>query len=249
MNDYTNNYASSYDRGGYAGNSGLPSPSAVFASVMARVYGWMTVALMLTAGVAVYTANSMSLLQLIYGSQAGIWVLMIAELGIVVTLSAAINRLSPTTAAIMFLVYSALNGLTMATIFYAYEHSTIYQAFFASALTFGGMSLYGYTTKKDLSGLGGILIMSLIGIVIASLVNLFLHSDGLSMILTYVGVFLFVGLTAYDTQKIKLMTQASAATGDSAMVSRVAILGALSLYLDFINLFLYILRLFGRRSE
>ena len=243
MNDYTNNYFSNYDRGG-----GVASTN-VFASVMTRVYGWMTLALMVTAGVAVYTANSLSLLQLIYGSQAGIWVLMIAELGIVLTLSAAINRLSPTTAAILFIIYSALNGLMMATIFFAFERSTIYQAFLASSLTFGGMSLFGYTTKRDLSGLGGILFMTLLGLVIASLINMFMKSEGFSVILTYVGVFLFVGLTAYDTQRIKQMTYSAQATGDSSLVSRVSILGALSLYLDFINLFLYILRLFSRRSD
>ena len=239
MNDYTTNY----DRGnGFTGIN-------VFASVMTRVYGWMTIALLLTAGVAVYTAYSPQLLYAIYGSQAGIWILMIAELAIVVTLSAAINRLSPTTAALLFLGYSALNGLTMATIFFAFERSTIYQAFFATALTFGGMSLFGYTTKRDLTSLGGFLGMTLLGLVIATLVNMFMRSEGLSMILTYVGVFLFVGLTAYDTQKIKQMTYAVQASGNDSMIGRVAILGALSLYLDFINLFLYILRLFGRRSD
>jgi len=239
MNDYTNNY----DRG-----NGLTGVN-VFASVMTRVYGWMTLALFLTGGVAVYTASSIDLISLIYGSQAGIWILMIAELGIVVTLSSAINRLSPVTAVALFLIYSALNGLTMATIFFAFERSTIYQAFFASALTFGGMSIFGYTTKRDLTSLGGFLVMTLLGLVIATVVNLFMQSAGFSMILTYVGVFLFVGLTAYDTQKIKQMTMSVQATGDEAMVGRVAILGALSLYLDFINLFLYILRLFGRRSN
>ncbi|MBO4907366.1 MAG: Bax inhibitor-1/YccA family protein [Bacteroidaceae bacterium] len=239
MNDFTSNY----DRG-----SGLTGIN-VFASVMTRVYGWMTLALLLTGGVAVYTASNLELLRLIYGSQAGIWILIIAELGIVMTLSAAINRLSPATAVILFLIYSALNGLTLSTIFFAYERSTIYQAFFASALTFGGMSLFGYTTKRDLTSLRGFLLMTLLGLLIATVVNFFMQSEGFSMLLTYVGVFLFVGLTAYDTQKIKQMTYAAQTTGDEATVGRIAILGALSLYLDFINLFLYILRLFGRRSN
>ena len=159
--------------------------------------------------------------------------------------------LASTTATALFLVYSVVNGLTLASIFFAYSLGTIYQAFAASALTFGAMSLYGYTTKKNLSGLGSYLIMGLIGLIIASLINVFWSNSVMDTLITYIGVFLFVGLTAYDTQNIKEMaadveTGAQMGYADAAAPRRIAIIGALRLYLDFINLFLYLLRLFGR---
>ena len=239
-----NDYSSNYDRG-TSSFSGV----SFFAGVMTRVYAWMTAALLLTAGVAYLTVTTPAMWSLIYGNSASVWILMIAELGIVFYLSARINSLQPSTAAILFLVYSALNGLMLSSIFLVYAVGVIYQAFAATALTFGGMSLFGYTTKKDLSGLGGILMMCLIGLIIASLVNMFFHLQGLDVIITYVGVFIFVGLTAYDTQKIKNMSTYAEMSGDSAAAGRVAILGALSLYLDFINLFLYLLRLFASRRD
>ena len=267
MNDYEeikdnynrNGYDShAYDRGSgtpevtYTDNYASATPAtkaAVFNGIMTRVYMWMTAALLFTAGTAWFTAHSPALLQLIYGNSAAIWVLCIVELGLVMGVSWGINRLSPSQATALFLLYSVLNGLTLSSIFFAYSTGTIYQAFAASALTFGGMSLFGFTTKRDLSGLGGILLMALIGLIVASVVNIFWANSTLDAIVTYIGVFIFVGLTVYDTQRIKAMSEAAEVYGDAAAPRRVAILGALSLYLDFINLFLYILRLFGRGRD
>jgi hypothetical protein len=242
MNDYIE-IQDNYDRG----NSGLLSGASFLTGVMTRVYLWMTAALFLTAGAAFLTVSSPTLLSLIFGNSVAIWVLFIAELGLVMGVSAGINSLSPRTATLLFLLYAIINGLTLSVIFFAYELGTIAQAFAASALTFGAMSIFGITTKKDLSGLGGILFMALIGLIIASVINAFWTNSTMDAIITYAGVFLFVGLTAYDTQKIKTMTSAVEYSNDVAMSRKVAILGALTLYLDFINLFLYILRLFGRR--
>ena len=239
-NDYIE-ITDSYDRGSYARST--TGSVTTLSSVMTRVYGWMTVALLLTAGTAFFTASSPAMLSLIFGNSAAVWILFVLELGLVLGVSAGINRLSPTTATALFLLYSVVNGLTLSVIFFAYSLGTIYQAFAASALTFGAMSFVGYTTKKDLSGLGGLLIMGLIGLIIASVINIFWGNSVMDAIITYIGVFLFVGLTAYDTQKIKQMCAVAA---DSR---RIAILGALTLYLDFINLFLYILRLFGRSRD
>ena len=255
MKDYIE-IQDSYDRG-YSTASYQNKPTAgtfTFSSVMKGVYMWMAAAMCITAGVAFFTASSPALLNLIYGNSAAIWVLFLAELGLVMWISAGINRLSPTTATALFLLYSAINGLTLSFIFFAYEIGTIYQAFAASALTFGAMSLFGYTTKKDLSGLGSFLFMGLIGLIIASVINIFWGNSMMDAIITYIGVFLFVGLTAYDTQKIKQMCYAvdqGSAMGysDAAAPRRIAILGALTLYLDFINLFLYLLRLFGRNRD
>ena len=251
-NDYIE-IQESYDRGTYA-RSTSASSATTFSGIMTRVYVWMTAALLLTAGAAFFTASSPALLQLIYGNSVAIWVLIIAELGLVVSISAGVNRLSPTTATALFLLYSVVNGVTLSSIFFAYSIGTIYKAFAAAALTFGGMSLYGYTTKKDLSGIGSYLIMGLIGLIIASLINIFWNNGVMDAIITYIGVFIFVGLTAYDTQKIKEMSYAveqgeSMGYTDAAAPRRIAILGALTLYLDFINLFLYLLRLFGRSRD
>ena len=251
-NDYIE-IQDNYDRGGYASSTTSTGISA-FSGIMSRVYVWMTAALLLTAGTAYVTASSPALLQLIFGNSAAIWILFIAELGLVLGISAGINRLSPTMATVLFLVYSVVNGLTLSSIFFAYSIGTIYQAFAASALTFGAMSFVGYTTKKDLSGLGGILIMGVIGLIIASLINIFWGNSVLDAIITYIGVFIFVGLTAYDTQKIKQMSYAveqgsQMGYTDVAAPRRIAIIGALTLYLDFINIFLYILRLFGRGRD
>ncbi len=236
-----------YDRG--EGLSTTTSRSIGFSGVMTRVYLWMTAALLLTAATAYLTISSPAMLQLIYGNSAAIWVLCIAELALVMGVSWGINRLSPTMATALFLLYSVLNGLTLSSIFFAYSTATIYQAFAASALTFGAMSVFGYTTKRDLSSLGGILLMALIGLIVASVVNIFWANSTFDAIITYIGVFIFVGLTVYDTQRIKAMSEAAEVYGDAAAPRRVAVLGALSLYLDFINLFLYILRLFGRGRD
>jgi hypothetical protein len=212
---------------------------------LARVYGWMTAGLALTALASMFTLSSEALLQLIFGSRMVFYGLIIAELGLVVALSAAINRISAATATLLFLVYSALNGVTFAAIFLIYTQSSIASTFFVASGTFAAMSCYGYLTKRDLTGWGSFLFMGLIGIIIASLVNIFLHSEMIYWITSYIGVFVFVGLTAYDTQKIKQIGQAGFA--DAEQQKKSAILGALRLYLDFINLFLMLLRVMGNR--
>ncbi len=213
-------------------------------SIISQVYAWMTAGLLITGAVAAYTANSLWLLQLIFGNPFGIWVLFIAQIAMVLGLSAGIGRLAPATASALFIVYAALNGLTMAAIFLVYTRTSIASTFFITASTFGVMSLYGYTTKRDLTRIGSLLFMALIGLILASLVNFFLQSTALYWIITYAGVLIFVGLIAWDTQKIKrLSTQAT----DETSARRIAILGSLMLYLDFINLFLFLLRIFGKR--
>ena len=215
-------------------------------SIMNQVYAWMTAGLLVTGAVAAYTANSPSVLNLIYGNPFTIWILFIAQIALVVGISAAIGRLAPGTATALFITYAALNGLTLSAIFLVYTRASIAQAFFAAAATFGAMSLYGYTTKRDLSTIGNILVMALIGFFIGSIINIFWANSALYWILTYLGIAVFIGLTAWDTQKIKLMSQQA---HDDISARRVAILGALRLYLDFINLFLLLLRLLGSRRN
>ena len=217
-----------------------------FPALMRKVYVWMTLALVLTGITAYGVASSPSLMMTIIQTPAIMWGLIIAELAIVITISAAINRLSLTTATLLFVLYSVLNGATFSLIFAVYTMSSIANVFFITAGTFGVMAAYGYFTKRDLSSLGRLLLMALIGLIIATLVNVFLvKSSGFDLILSYAGVLIFVGLTAYDTQKIKQMLAMQTDMGEGAQ--KVALLGALSLYLDFINLFLYLLRIFGRR--
>jgi FtsH-binding integral membrane protein len=206
----------------------------------------MTAGLLVTGAVAAYTANSPALLTLIYGNPFAIWILFIIEIGMVIGLSAAIGRLSPGAATALFLAYSAVNGLTLSAIFLVYTSASIASTFFITASMFGVMSLYGYVTKRDLTRLGNLLVMALIGFFIASIVNFFLKSAALYWIVTYAGILIFIGLIASDTQKIKRLSQQ--ATDDSS-ARRIAILGSLMLYLDFINLFLLLLRLFGSRRD
>lgn len=214
--------------------------------VLSQVYAWMTAGLLVTGAIASYTATSPSMQALIFGNPLVFWGLIIAQFGMVIGLGAAIGRLAPSTATALFLAYSALNGLTLSVIFIIYTQESIAQTFFATAGTFGAMSLYGYTTKRDLSTIGNILFMALIGFFIGSIVNIFLASSALYWILTYAGIAIFVGLTAWDTQKIKNMSQQAR---DETSARRIAILGALMLYLDFINLFLLLLRLIGGRRD
>ncbi len=253
MNDYIE-IQDHYDRGTSHASSGSLVGAGVFSGVMTRVYLWMAAALAITAGTAFLTISSPTLLQMIYGQPLVIWIFFAAELLLVISLSTAINRMSPTVATSIFLAYAAVNGFTLSSIFFVYSIGTITQAFAASALTFGAMSIFGATTKKDLSGLGGILIMALIGLIVASVINIFWANSTMDAIITYAGVFIFVGLTAYDTQKIKAMTSAVEDSvvngyGDASMPRKIAIIGALTLYLDFINLFIYILRLLGRNRD
>ncbi len=223
------------------------SLSLAFPALMRKVYVWMTLALVLTGITAYGVASSPSLMMTIIQTPAIMWGLIIAELIIVIAISAAINRLSLTTATLLFVLYSVLNGATFSLIFAVYTMSSIANVFFITAGTFGVMAAYGYFTKRDLSSWGKLLLMALIGLIIATLVNVFLvKSSGFDLILSYAGVLIFVGLTAYDTQKIKQMLAMQTDMGEGAQ--KVALLGALSLYLDFINLFLYLLRIFGRRE-
>ena len=220
--------------------------SEAFPVLMRKVYVWMTLALAITGFTAYGVATSPGILQAIYTSQILFWGLIIAELALVFGVSAAINRISLTMATLMFILYSVINGALMSYIFLAYTASSIATVFFITAGTFGAMALLGYTTKTDLSSMGKILFMALIGLIIATIVNLFVKSSGFTLILSYVGVLIFVGLTAWDSQKIKQMLLQAPDAGEGAQ--KLALLGALTLYLDFINLFIYLLRIFGKRN-
>lgn len=218
-----------------------------FAILMRKVYLWMAMALVITGVTSYGVASSPGLMQAILTNNALLWVLIIAEFGLVFAISAAINKLSLTTATLLFVLYSVINGATLSVIFLVYTMESIASVFFITAGTFGVMAFIGYTTKKDLTSLGKMLLMALIGLIIATLVNVFfIQSSGFSLIVSYVGVLIFVGLTAYDSQKIKQMLMQAPDAGESAQ--KLALLGALTLYLDFINLFIYLLRIFGDRK-
>lgn len=220
---------------------------ATFAKVIRNVYFWMACGLTMTALVALLVFKNTNLMAALLTSRSLIWILCIAEIGLVLWLSTRIDKMSSTTAGIMFAVYALLNGVTMSFIFLAYTTESIATTFFITAGTFAVMSLIGYTIKKDLSGMGRILMMLLIGLVIATVVNIFVKSSGLAILLNYVGVLVFVGLTAYDTQKIKVMVRDACMNGNEEQITKLALMGSLSLYLDFINLFLMLLRIFGSR--
>ncbi|MFZ5883013.1 MAG: Bax inhibitor-1/YccA family protein [Chloroflexota bacterium] len=218
----------------------------VFSAVLRRVYVWMTLGLLVTAGTAAFVSVS-PLFQFLAGQPLIFLVLMLAEIGLVMGLSWGINRLSPATATLMFFLYAVLNGLTFSVLFVVYTLGSVAHTFLATAVLFGVMSILGYTTKMDLSKMGSFLFMGLIGLIVASLVNMFWTNTTLGWIVTFFGILLFLGLTFYDTQRIKRMTASALEQGDENVQARMGILGALSLYLDFINLFLFILRLGGRR--
>ncbi len=221
--------------------------SQAFPVLMRKVYVWMALALVITGLTAYGTATTPALLMGIMGNSGVVIGLVVAELALVWIVSGMIHKLSLSTATLLFILYSVLNGLTLSVIFLAYTMESITSVFFITAGTFATMALVGYTTKKDLSSMGRILTMALIGLIIATLVNLFMQSSGLAMILNYVGVLVFVGLTAYDTQKIKEMLIMAGDAGEQGQ--KLALMGSLSLYLDFINLFLYLLRIFGSKNE
>lgn len=220
--------------------------SEAFPVLMRKVYVWMTLALVITGITAYGVANSPAIQQMIFGNPTVMWILIIAELALVFGVSAAINRLSLTTATLLFILYSFINGAMLSSVLLVYTMSSVATVFFITAGTFAAMAVVGYTTKTDLSSMGKILFMALIGLIIATIVNLFVKSSGLEMILSYVGVLIFVGLTAWDSQKIKQMMLEAPDAGEG--MQKLALLGALTLYLDFINLFLYLLRIFGRRD-
>jgi len=213
------------------------------ASFFPKVYGWMAVGLLVSAAAAVGLLGSPQALRFVFGSRLVFFGLILGELGLVFFLSARVMSMSAAAAKGAFVAFAALNGVTLASIFLVYTASSIASTFVVSAATFGATSAYGMATKRDLSGFGGFLVMGLFGIIIASVVNLFLHNEAVYWVTTYIGVFVFIGLTAYDTWKLKQISVS--ASGEAA--GNLAILGALTLYLDFINLFLMLLRLFGKR--
>jgi hypothetical protein len=209
----------------------------------------MAIGLGLTGIVAYSVANMPEVRNVIFGSGVVFFGLIIAQLVLVFMMSARIQRMQAGTATLLFVLYSALNGATLSSIFLAYAQSSITSTFFVCSATFVACSIYGWTTRRDLTSMGGFLTMGLIGIVIASLVNLFIQSSAVSVIVSYIGVLVFVGLTAYDTQDIKNMALSQPGDIDAGTVRKGAILGALKLYLDFINLFLMLLRIFGSSRE
>jgi FtsH-binding integral membrane protein len=210
-----------------------------------KVYNWMAAGLAITGAIAYYVSTNELLLRYIFSSKFLFFGLLIAEVVLVVVLSGFIKKMSGLTASALFILYAALNGLTLSFIFIAYTQSSIATTFFICAGTFVACSIYGITTKRDLTSLGGFLFMGLIGIIIASFANMFFKSSGMSMIISYIGVFVFIGLTAYDTQKLKTLALSRPEGISHETERRGAIIGALSLYLDFINLFLFMLRIFG----
>jgi len=211
-------------------------------SFVRSVYNWMAVGLGLTAVVAFVVASSNALFSMMYSVR---FFLIIGELALVFILASRVHKMQASTATALFVFYSALNGATLSVIFVVYTMSSIASTFFVCAATFTACSVYGMVTKRDLTSMGGFMFMGLIGIIIASLVNLFLRSPAMTMIISYIGVLVFVGLTAYDTQKLKEMALSQPAGLDDGAARKGAILGALTLYLDFINLFLFFLHILG----
>ena len=215
---------------------------------MRGVYQWMALGLGVTAVAAFLTAQSPAMQQIIFGNQLVFFGLIIGELLLVIGISAGIRRMSASTASGLFLLYSALNGLTLSFVLLLYTGESVAMTFVICAGMFGAMSIYGMTTKKDLTSWGSFLFMGLIGIILASVVNIFLRSSAMHFVISIIGVIIFTGLTAYDTQKLKVMGE-TAPANDATAVRRGVILGALTLYLDFINLFLMLLRLFGSSRD
>jgi len=233
-------YEKEFEKPGYATGSRQVRIAATFKVV----YGWMCAGLALSGIVAWYTAASGLGLRIITGP--GFLVCAIAELALVFILSAAINKLPVFVAYLMFAAYALLNGLTLSVIFLAYDLGLIQKVFFITSGMFGGLALWGTFTKGDLTSIGSYCGMALWGLIIASIVNMFMHSDMLDVVVSFVGILVFTGLTMYDAQKVKQMAAAEGAL-DNATIHKVGIMGALSLYLDFVNLFLYILRFLGKK--
>lgn len=217
-----------------------------FSALMRKVYMWMTFALLITGGTSYLVASIPNVISTVITNQFLFYGLLITELVLVGWISAALHKLSLLQAIMIFITYAILNGITLSLLLLIYTEQSITTVFFITAGTFGIMSLWGYTTTADLSTMGKLLWMALIGLILATIVNLFLHSGTLMLVLSYIGVIIFVGLTAYDTQKIKMMLME--AEEESEDYQKLALMGALSLYLDFINLFIYLLRIFSSRK-
>ncbi|OQA88693.1 MAG: Inner membrane protein YbhL [Lentisphaerae bacterium ADurb.Bin242] len=234
-----------YDESSFEVKEG--SRSTALMSCLANVYWWMTFALMISALSAYLVGTSPELTKVFIQNRMLFFILLIAELGLVIWISAGINKMTASTATALFILYAALNGLTLSFIFAVYSIQMIAMTFAVTAGTFAAMAVIGTITKKDLTSFGNLFFMALIGLIIASVVNLFWANSTLYWICTYAGVLIFVGLTAYDANRIKQM-YLTMGTDNPEAVRKVAVLGALALYLDFINLFLYLLRIFGRRD-
>lgn len=220
---------------------------AAQSTLMRSVYTWMTLALVITGLTAMYMAKSLTLLNMMMQNSMMFWGLLIAEVALVMFLSVRINKISFTTATLLFIAYSILNGATLSILFLLYTMSSIATTFFVTAGTFGVMALYGYITKKDLTRIGNLCLMGVIGIIIATVVNIFINNSMMDMVISYIGVLLFIGLTAYDSQKIKhLLSSDDIEVNETTQ--KIAVMGALTLYLDFINLFIYLLRILGDRK-
>ncbi len=232
--NYTNEYA--YDRS-----------SARERSIIKNVYLWMTAGLALTGVVAFGISNNPALMRSILGSPFLFFAIILGELALVMYLSARLMYMSAQAATLAFAAYSILNGITMSVIFLAYTGATISLAFFTTAATFGAMTLYAFVTKRDLSGFGHYLVMGVLGIIIVSIINIFLKSPAVYYFISYAGVLIFMGLTAFDTQRILQMSNQMSDSVEESTYIKLSIMGALKLYLDFINIFLFLLRIFGRR--
>ncbi len=228
----------------YAGTDTLEITNTLFR----KVYQFMALGLIITSITAYLTAASPAMIRFFYGSRAPLIIAAVVEIGLVLYLGMAINKISAQTALILFLLYSFVNGLTCSILLLVYTQASIYQAFFTAAGMFGVMSIYGLYTKRDLTGMGSFLIMGLFGIIIASLINLFMRSSGMELVISIMGIIIFMGLTAYDTAKIKQLSM-TVNGADSSALTKIAVIGALQLYLDFINLFIYLLRIFGKRRD
>ena len=214
------------------------------AGVMRKVYGKMSLGLLATAITSFLVLSSQTVMNVLFSNAATMWILFAAELGLVIYLSARIDKLSSGTATALFYAYSILNGVALSPIFLIYTGASIATTFAITAGTFGAMSIFGYVTRQDLTKFGSFLFMALLGLIVCIVVNMFMHNSTFELLISGAGVLIFVGLTAWDTQAIKRMC----AEADPSMMGKVATMGALSLYLDFINLFIYLLRFFGNRN-
>jgi hypothetical protein len=242
MNNWNNDYQGGYNTAIQAENE--MTLQRYVAGVMRKVYGKMSLGLLATAITSFLVLSSETALSLLFGTPAVMWILFAVEIGLVIYLSARIDKMSTGMSTAMFYLYSIINGVALAPIFLIYTGASIATTFAITAGTFGIMSIAGYVTKQDLSKFGSILFMALIGLIVCVIVNLFLHNTMFEMLISIAGVLIFTGLTAWDTQSIKRMC----AEADPSMIGKVATMGALSLYLDFINLFLYLLRFLGNRN-
>ena len=236
-----------FQNGAFQASTQTAEIDAGLRAFMLRIYNYMSIGLGLTGVVAYLVASSPTLTSIFFGNQVIFWIAALAPLGIVFYMGARIQNMSAATAQSVFWIYAALNGISLASIFMMYTGASIAKVFFITSGTFAAMSLYGYTTKKDLTGFGSFLFMGVIGLVLASVVNIFFASPGLSFVISVAGVLIFVGLTAYDTQKLKSIYLSGIENHGTEAVSKTSILGALSLYLDFLNMFIFLLRFMGDR--